>query len=222
MSDRRTPAPQRPLQASPVQPPGQVLGIGGSGLVNADWAASKFVAKLGRQGEVRTALILNEAAQRPGGPTVLHHITPDGTSADIDHVLVAGNEVHMIDSKVWKPAAYWTFGGVHRRSFSLLSTEVAENLPTPEAIQRARGRLISHLEAAGVTGITIHGPHYVVWPSREGGTVSTLMLNLGEGTSIVPGASMQRFTRRIARKGTAHRPAVESLASLLHQGGGHR
>lgn len=198
-----------------TQMPGQVLGVGGSGLVDADWAASKFVAKLGRQGEVRTALILNEIARRPGGPTVLHHVTPEGSSADIDHVLVAGNEVHMIDSKVWKPAAYWTFGGVHRRSFSLLSTEVAENLPTPDKIERARKRLTGQLEAAGVHGITVYGPHYVVWPSREGGTVSTLMLNLGEGTSIVPGASFQRFARRIARKGTANRLAVEALSGLL-------
>lgn len=198
-----------------IAPPGQVIGVGGSGLVDADWAASKFVAKLGRQGEVRTAQILNDVARRPGGPTVFHHLTPDGSTADIDHILIAGNDLHMIDSKVWKPAAYWTFRGTHRRSFSLMKTEIAENLPTPEKIHRARQRLADQLEATGITGVNICGPHYVIWPSREGGTVNTTMLDLGAGTSIVPGSSFDRFARRISKPGTANRRLVEALAAHL-------
>lgn len=204
-------------QQTHIQPPGQVLGVAGSGLVRADWAASRFVAKLGRQGEVDTAITLNSAARTPGGPTVLHHVQPDGFTADVDHILLSGRVVHLLDSKVWKPAWYWTVGDKHRRSFSLLSHEAAEHMPSPDQIQQARQRVGGVLEDAGVTGFDLIGPILVVWPSSEQGAVNTSMLNLGDTVSVVPGASLQRVVRRMGRHGAADPQIVAALAAQLDQ-----
>lgn len=193
---------------------GQVLGVGGSGLVDASWAASKRVAQIGRTGEVRTAGILNDVARTPGGPTVLHHITPEGSDADVDHVLVAGTRVHMIDTKVWKPAVYWSMGGIHRRSVSLMSHEVVEHAPDYGAIERARGRMQRTLEHAGVGPFELVGPFYVVWSSSESKPVTTTFLNLGPGTTVIPGQGLLKAARRMGRGGTASPRIVEALARL--------
>lgn len=198
-----------------IQAPGDVIGVGGSGLVDASWAASKFVAELGRRGEIWTATILNAAARVPGGPTVLHHVQAAGSSADIDHVLVTGKVVTLIDSKVWKPATYWTLGGVHRRSSSLLSHEVAPNVPVYGDIERSRHRLRLTLEQAGIADAELVGPVFVVWPSKDGGAVGTQMLNLGPGTRVIPGAQLERTVRRWARNGPADRRIVEAIASTF-------
>lgn len=204
-------------QQTHIQPPGQILGVAGSGLVRADWAASKFVAKLGRKGEVDTAIVLNEAARTSGGPTVLHHVQPDGSTADVDHILISGRAVHLLDSKVWKPALYWTVGDRHRRSFSLLSHEAAEHMPSSEQMQRARQRVDSVLAAAGVTEFDLIGPILVVWSSSEKKSVNTSMLNLGEGVSVIPGGSLTRVVRRMSKHGTADPRIVAALAAQLDQ-----
>lgn len=200
---------------SGVAPPGQVLGVGGSGLVDADWAASRRVAEMGRVGEVLTARILNPLARRPGGPSVAHHVTPPGGTADVDHVLISGSRVVLIDSKRWRPGVYWTFGGVHRRAESLLSMEVAEHVPSLEQVARMQERMGRALAGSGAR---IEGPLFVIWPSREGGRVSVQMLNLGAGTQVVPGGQFERVARRLARGGSADRGIVQKVALMLGEG----
>lgn len=98
---------------------GEVIGVAGFSLerTGTAWAANADVAVIGGRGERRTAEALNTLARRPGGPTVLHDliIPVGGTSANIDHVLVAGRTVVLIDTKVWKPGFYWTLNSRTRR-----------------------------------------------------------------------------------------------------------
>ncbi|MCZ4326725.1 nuclease-related domain-containing protein [Brachybacterium paraconglomeratum] len=203
-----------------ISPPGQVLGVAGSGLVNADWAASKNIAKMGRRGEVSTATVLNSAARSAGGPTVLHHVQPDGAVADVDHILVAGRSVYLLDSKVWKPALYWTRGGRHRRSVSLLAHEPAAHLPTPEDLARSRARVSRVLEAASIDDADVIGPVIVVWPSSEKRLISTSLLHLGDGVTVVPGRSLERAVHRMSRQGSADQRIVRALAEQLQAGDG--
>jgi len=91
---------------------GVVLGRPGSGLESAGWAVNGEVARIGRTGEVRTAALLDSLAARPGGPAVLHDLRIPGGSANVDHVVVTGSRVHVVDAKVWAPGVYWTWSGV--------------------------------------------------------------------------------------------------------------
>lgn len=93
--------------------PGQVIGTPGGSLAGATFAANASVAKVGADGERRTAVILDALALRPGGPSVLHdlNIPNPKYSANVDHVIVSGSTVTIIDTKVWASNFYWTLAG---------------------------------------------------------------------------------------------------------------
>src|SRR6478672_7609808 len=97
----------------------RVVGHAGGSLVDATWAANKAVARVGRRAELRTAEVLDRLAKRSDGPTVLHDlaIPIPGITANIDHVVVSGRRVLIIDSKGWKPARYWSLGSAAFRGF---------------------------------------------------------------------------------------------------------
>lgn len=82
-------------------------GRAGGSLDDAGFAANAQTAKAGQAGELLTARILNrQAADR--GFTVLHDLRVPRARANIDHVVVAGNRVWVIDSKLWLPGVYMT------------------------------------------------------------------------------------------------------------------
>lgn len=97
----------------------RILGVAGGGLRNAQWAANAAVAKIGQSGEQQTAATLERFAAPDNGVTVLHdlHIPIPNFNANIDHVVVSGSSIHIIDTKVWKPARYWTIAGMSFRGF---------------------------------------------------------------------------------------------------------
>src|SRR3954453_8392557 len=93
-----------------------IYGTAAAGLNNAAWARNQDVADIGAAGEKRTAQILDGFA---GKAAILHdlRIPIPGISANIDHVVVSGRRVLILDSKVWKPGIYWSLGGANRRGF---------------------------------------------------------------------------------------------------------
>lgn len=192
--------------------PGQVYGLAGSGLVDASWAASKRVADVGRKGEIKTAVLLNEIARRPDGPSVFHHVVPRGSSADVDHVVVSGNHVLMVDSKAYLPAFYWTFGGVHYRSRSLRSHERAEFVPDEGYIERSRRRMERTLEG---TGAVVDEAVFAVWPSRKKGRIFVGLLRLGENSRLVHGEKVAALVQRWAKFGSADPKVVRALVERL-------
>ncbi|MHB8318087.1 MAG: nuclease-related domain-containing protein [Acidimicrobiales bacterium] len=96
-------------------PNANVIGTpGGSvGLLDQEFHGR---ATIGQMGEIRTARVLSVLCQG-NGPTVLHdlRIPLHGVSANIDHIVVSGKRVTIIDSKSWQPGWIWTFAGVTRR-----------------------------------------------------------------------------------------------------------
>lgn len=173
--------------------PGQVIGRAGVGLAagNNDWAANADVARIGRSGEVRTAAILNEIATRPGGPSVLHDLTIPGSRANIDHVIVSGRRITLLDSKVWKPGTYWrvfgmTFRGGERFPYADKST-----------MDMAVAKLHAYLADRGVAR-DIAAPLTVVWPSRENGSVRMLTYGGPHGRRrLIPADALARSARRL-------------------------
>lgn len=105
----------------------------------------------------------------------------NGETANIDHVLVTGNRVLVIDSKQWQPAFYWTVAG---RTFrGLRRFEYGDKAGVALAVDR----LAERLPHATVSGLTL------VWPSSRTGSLNLWLHRAGETRSYVGG------TRRAAR-----------------------
>lgn len=134
---------------------------GGSLRDDSGFALNAGTARAGRDGEVATAAILDKLAAA-GGFTVLHDLFVPGVKANIDHVVVAGASVWVIDSKKWKPGFYFTVLGRTYRGFE----------PVPHADKRGiplvHRRLAEHLAQRGV-GMKMQRPVMVIHPSRRGG-----------------------------------------------------
>lgn len=189
-----------------TRPPGQVIGRAGTGLAagNNDWAANADVARIGRVGELRTAALLNDIATRPGGPSVLHDLTIPGSRANIDHVVVSGRRITLLDTKVWKPGTYWrVFGMTFRGGERFKHAD-------KDTMAMAVAKLGTYLSQHGVA-CTIAAPLTVVWPSRPTGSVQMLTYGGPHGRRrLIPGDALPRSARRLG----AH-PADPNLVAAL-------
>lgn len=186
--------------------PGRSYGRAGGSLGgSASWAANADVAAVGRGGEVRTGQVLDAVAHRPGGPTVLHdlRIPISGINANIDHALVSGRTVYLIDTKVWRPAFYWTLGGQTRRGLERFRP--AEK----KTMQLAYNGIAAYLKNQRAVVAT---PVVVIWPSSRRGTLRTWALSIpGARPMIGP-----RFERWVAARARS-RPADPAVVHALHQ-----
>ncbi|MGP5523348.1 nuclease-related domain-containing protein [Glutamicibacter arilaitensis] len=84
-----------------------IFGIPGTGLQDQTFARNSGTAAVGARFEERTAKILNEFS---GQCAVLHdvRIPLRGVRANIDHILISGNRLLMLDTKAWAKGFYWT------------------------------------------------------------------------------------------------------------------
>ena len=201
-----------------LQPGGRSLGVAGGGLDNASWAANASAARVGQAGERRTANILDSAVSRRGGATVLHDLTIPGSRANVDHVVVVGRTVWVIDTKVWAPGFYWRVGERAYRGTERF--EPAEKKTTSVAVTRLR----SYLERCGVAA-AFTTPTVVVWPSSARERLSLALLRR-VGDSPVVGAAGFRWAVRsmtstsgllllLRRRRTADPELVAALSELL-------
>lgn len=204
-------------------PCGEVYGNAGGSLDDFHkWGKGQDqgAADIGKTGEIKTAAYLDKLALKPGGPTVLHDLTIplSRITANIDHVLVSGRNVLLIDAKVWKPGRYWTLSGVNRRGF--------EKIPHTEkkTMSMASDAITGYLRNNGVN-VTILHPLLVVWPSSRKADLNLRFLK-------VPGASVVHADKIGSRKGvlqvlnrtkmkpwasdTANPEVVALLAKLLN------
>lgn len=187
---------------------GRVLGVPGAGLENAGWAANPDVARIGRAGELRTATVLDSLAARSGGPTVFHdlRIPVPGIRSNIDHAVVSGRTITLIDAKVWAGGFYWTIGGRTYRGFSRFAAADSRNMPMAvEAIGR-------YLASHRVDG-RLARPMLVVWPPSQHSRPSSLWALNAHGSKVMTGAAFTARAGRVA--GT--RPADPRLVAVLAQ-----
>jgi hypothetical protein len=196
----------------PDAAPSRVLGHAGGSLVGASWAANDAVARVGRRAELQSAVVLDRLASRPDGPTVLHDlaIPIPGISANIDHVVVSGRRVLIIDSKGWKPARYWSVGGATFRGFRRFEHAKTR---TPGM---ARQALTGYLRGRGVRARLVT-PVVAVWPSSSGGRISVALLGM-DGCRPVRGECLTRVVRRSVGLRPADPGVVAALTRLLNPG----
>lgn len=184
-----------------TEAPGAVYGTAGNSLSGTpSFAANADVARIGAVGESRTAAILNQLALRPGGPTVLHdlRIPIKGFSANIDHAIVNGTDVILIDTKNWKPGRYWTLRGVTRRGWSKFPAADKKTLPTA---QDAINRLLGHRGKAVLSWM-------LVWPSNKTAPVKLGFFLPARARAITGDAVEKDPTRLIPGKLQTANPAV--------------
>lgn len=180
----------------------RIIGIPGGGLVGADgqapgWAANAEVARHGHAGELRTAAVLDGYARRESGPTVLHDLRMPipGIKANIDHVVVSGRRVYVVDSKVWRPARYWTLAGHSRRGWRRFPPAEKKTMPmAAESLTRfLTGRRLA---------VQVRTPLVVVWPSSQRRPTSLWALSV-PGAKVASGAAFTRRSRRLFGAGPA-------------------
>lgn len=187
---------------------GRVYGTAGGSLTGSpSWVSDAGAARNGAAGERRTAAVLARVAAQTG-VTVLHdlNVPAKGYTANIDHVVVSGRKVLVVDSKQWRPGFYWTAGGRTRRG-------VEAFLP---ADKQTMGMIFDRLGRYLGGQASLAVPLVVVWPSRADGDVSVWAARM-RGARLVPAGRLEPAVRRFARAGAAGDPAVVArLAALLN------
>lgn len=196
--------------------PGQVIGTAGGSLKGAgdSWAANADVARVGRAGEVATGRLLNELAARLGGPTVFHDLVVPGSVANLDHVVVSGTAVTVVDTKSWRPGRYWSLGGRTRRGFERFT--YAD--PSKVSLSWMGERVAPLLPKKG----RVARPVLLVWPSNDSGGMSLRALRV-PGTKVVYAAARGELTAdrlgRLVGDKSADPSVVAALVGLLPGGG---
>ncbi|MGL5827763.1 MAG: nuclease-related domain-containing protein [Nocardioides sp.] len=192
-----------------------MIGRAGTGLDDAAWAVNAEVAAIGKEGELATARALDAYAEADRGPTVLHdlRIPISGFTANIDHVVVAGSKVYLIDSKVWRPAIYWTFGGKTRRGWSRF--EPADK----KTMEMAREHIDRFLAEHGVVA-RFATPLLVVWPSSTRGSMSVGWYRPRGARAVTgvgfSGYARKRFSADVFSKSADPR-IVQALSKLVNR-----
>lgn len=178
-------------------------GRAATGLGNdSSFAASAGAAKAGADGETKTAAVLDGFALKAA---VLHdlRVPVPGFKANIDHIVVSGKRVLILDSKVWKPGFYWTLFGINRRG----GERVDHTAKDQAWMQRA---LTGYLRG---TGADVATPHLVIWPSRKGGAVSLWLLRV-PGARLLHGDSLLGFVKRFVGRAPADPVITRKLMEL--------
>lgn len=191
-----------------------IIGQPGGGLTDgnggaASWAANAGVAKAGQDGEVRTARILNPLSS-DGGATILHDLNMPvaGIKANIDHIVVSGSTITILDSKTWKPGFFWTMGGKTRRG--------GKSFPygDKKTMTMAAQSIERYLNAEGVTGFNIAESVVIVWPTNDRNKLSLWAMRF-PGAKLISGAKFTRRAKRICGNKAADAAIVDSLRKLV-------
>ncbi|MFC4225416.1 nuclease-related domain-containing protein [Lysinibacter cavernae] len=185
---------------------GQVLGAAGRSLVDAKWAKNSKVAEIGRKAEEHTGRTLIELAQT--GPTILNdlRIPIPGFQANIDHVVVFGNQILLIDTKYWRTSFYWTVAGRTRRGLQLFPEGDKKTLNAAhEGVNR-------YLRSSGIADFQIVNSLLVVWSKGK----PSLALYRPHMARAVQGRSLLGKLKRITKGQRARADITLALSTLLN------
>lgn len=196
---------------------GVVHGTPGGSLAGGNsFSGNAEADRIGAAGEQRVAAHLSRlAAKYP--VAVLHDLDIPGSAANIDHVLVYGNRVMILDSKVWKPTRYRSRGGRAYRGgpgfpLSLLLRGEPCDFAVKHTMEMASDRLATYLLHEGAR-FFLDTPLLVVCPS---GAKKAREMNL-RGLRV-PGADVlpeDRAVTRIERKVRGSRGYSQDLTGVL-------
>lgn len=204
---------------------------GGSLADSSDWIKDdNGRSKIGAAGESKTAVMLNRLVAKSPGVIVLHDLLidlpPQGKRRaykfNLDHVVISGGTIHIIDTKVWLPGFYWTLHPgqtgskgerkqVTYRGFKKFASADGRAVPMGVAALKA------YLMKRGFKGrFTMGTSYFVVWPSNK---TSPLFLNLfrpHEAQAMTGGSFARRGHSLLSDSGEARPDLADALSPLLH------
>jgi hypothetical protein len=120
-----------------------------------DEALGKFTERniaLGATGEKMTAELMNQLLRIPG-TRIIHGLKfPGSENADVDHAIINGNKIVLVDSKMWAGGNYrWGYDGMIIRTDGSTSADLHTNFPYAVEQYRKdileadiRGRILIH------------------------------------------------------------------------------
>lgn len=186
---------------------GLVIGVAGAGLTDGSFAVDAGTARVGADGERKTAAILDPFTQT-ASVTVLHDlmVSARGYRSNIDHVVVSGRHVLIVDSKVWLPGFYWTVNGATRRGMARFTPADSH------AVDMVADMLTDHLKARRIDA-TLDTPVIAVWPSRKAAAVRTWAYRPPRGRAV-PGRKLSSVVARFATHGPADERIITALTPL--------
>lgn len=198
-----------------------VHGIPGGSLLAPDavtWARSRRVADLGAAGEQRTAAALADAIARRPDAHLFHDLTIPAAGgrrvrANLDHLLLAGGRILLLESKVWRPGVLWTVGGTTRRGLQRVAHADRRTLGM------ARDLLGRHLAAQGLHP-AFDRPMVVVWPSSEVGRLHLAAYRPADGARAIHGGRFARRAHRLVHRGRSPDALVAALHRLVREQAG--
>lgn len=191
---------------------GEVIGHAGASL-GAGLFGEK--GKVGQRGERRSEELLARVAAN--GATIAHdlRIPIPGFKANIDHAIISGRTVTLIDTKVWRSGIYWTLGGKTRRGLTSAEYCDKKTLPTGvDAISR-------HFDRMGVKDVTFRQSVLLVW-TPGGDTEPNFLFYRPQGARVIsagatPGAATARRIARHAGTNPAHPQVVDAISTILYR-----
>jgi hypothetical protein len=198
------------------------FGIPGGSLKNNNGFTTKDLAGAGLKGEVRTASVLRAIQNaRPASQrfSVVHDFMAptDKYKANVDHLVVAGNTVIIIDSKVWSPGKYVTLAGKTwvyrpRKTRSSKAKGFEHFLP---ADKKTIPMLVSVMgDYLGSKPLIIH-PTMVVWSPREKDYPSLLFYRPGDGVEVISGRRSAHHLNAIIPRREADPVILSRVLKLL-------
>lgn len=132
---------------------------------------------------------------------ILHNVKIPGSTANIDHITVSGNEVTLWDSKWWSAGSYWTLGSMSFKG--LRRRKDLEKL----TLVKGRAKIEAYLRAEGVHA-RFRQSRLIVWgrgPHRH-------FFFRFPGASWVSGAAGVRRAMKVNRQ-----PASDEIVSALRR-----
>lgn len=123
-------------------------------------------AHAGARGEEMTNQMLERAYREHHTVWVFHDLKmPGWGKANVDHVIVQGTRVVVVDTKTWLPGLYFSFaGGVYRKTRKGFERfKPAEDI----VLTRQCGELRSYLESTAKMRVDVRGM-VAIWPSHPG------------------------------------------------------
>ena len=186
-----------------------IIGAAGDGLTSdSTWASSSQAVAAGNKGEAKTGAILDDFARRHPGVAVLHNLRFPSPhfKANIDHLVVTGKRVFVIDSKLWKPGFYWTYRGKTYRGFTRFAHA------DKKFFRHARRDIGRFLSDNGFNQARIQEPAtWVVWPSSSRARLSLVFARVA-AVRLVPG---DKYTPAYVRRTFGTKPANPQLVAVL-------
>lgn len=196
--------------------PGSIFGTPGGSLDSRSesWASSKGAADYGKRGEAHLGDALNALIGKSKGSAVFHDVDdPRGGNGNIDHLLVAGRRMLILDSKVWAPGFYYTLGSkTYRGMLSRFSSGDPRKFDSMMNIveslaKKSKADLAGSLIVAMPSSMFRHNPSTL--PVRTG------LMRPAPGAKIVGLSTGLRRAKRFLRAGEADPDIVGRLTRYV-------